>query len=229
MLAGETGAPDDARRRGASRARGHLLFAQSCGRPALASPALICVGGVMGSGKSTVAEALALRLGCAVVDADRTRKDLLGVGESTRLDHAAWSGAYDAATSERTYGELLRRAAVVLASGRSVIVDASFRARAARAHARAVAEAAGAIFRFVECRAPLDVCRARVARRPRGASDGRPAVFDEFAASFEAPSELAASERIVIDTTGAPEVVVDGLRGRLPAAPHELASPASAV
>jgi aminoglycoside phosphotransferase family enzyme/predicted kinase len=226
MLAGQPGAPDDVRRRGATSARGHLLFAQACGRPALASPALVCVGGVMGSGKSTVAEALAARLSCPVIDADRTRKELHGVTESTRLDDPAWSGAYDAAATERTYREVLRRAAVVLATGRSAIVDASFRAAAARAQARAVAEAAGATFRFVECRAPLEVCRARVAQRVRGPSDGRPAIFDELAASFETPVELAASERIAIDTTGAPDAIVDDLRERLPAAPHELASPA---
>jgi aminoglycoside phosphotransferase family enzyme/predicted kinase len=223
MLAGQAGADDAARRRAAESARRHLSLARATGRPAFVPPAMVCVGGVPGSGKSTIADALSEALSCPAVDADRTRKHLLGVTETTRMDDPVWTGAYSAEATERTYRETLRRAAVVLETGRSVIVDASFRAAATRRSARDVAQAAGATFRFVECRAPHDVCKDRVARRaasgdrsPDGPSDARPAIFDAFAASFESPEELSGSERTEVDTTGPLAAAVDRVRSCLP-------------
>jgi predicted kinase len=57
--------------------------------------------------------------------------------------------------------------------------------------------------RFVECRAPAALCRERLARRAGTAvpSDGRLAIFDDFAARFEPVTELSAGEHVVLDTT----------------------------
>jgi predicted kinase len=99
---------------------------------------------------------------------------------------------------------VLRRAAVVLASGRSVIVEASFRSRALRARVRELAARHGVPFRLVECHAPPAVCRARLRQRAHTASvsDGRLEIFDDFVASWEPIDELPADEHLVIDTSG---------------------------
>jgi len=217
MLAEDAGAPDETRRRAAAEARRHFLLALACTRKPVVEPMLVCVGGTIASGKSTIADALSDGLACPVVDADRTRKRMLGVETTTALDEAPWRGAYDLGFTERVYDEVLRRASVVLASNRWVIVDASFRSRAMRERARRIARERGLRVLFVECRCPAEVCRARLVRREheRGVSDGRLAIFDDFSASFEPMTELAPEEHVAVDTTRPNEVVLSALRGRI--------------
>lgn len=203
LLAADEGAGPALRARADAEARRYLLLALSAGRRSLVPPMLVCVGGMVASGKSTVAEHLGDELGAPVVEADRTRKHMLGVAPTVHLDAGSWSGAYAPAFTERVYGEVLRRADVVLASGRPVVVDASFRSREVRRLARALAESRRVPFRFVECRATVEVSRERLARRELepGVSDARLALFDEFRSHFEAVDEIRADEHMVCDTT----------------------------
>jgi aminoglycoside phosphotransferase family enzyme/predicted kinase len=201
ILANDAQAPEDLQRQAASEARRHFVLALAGTREWLVAPALICVGGLIASGKSTVAEALGEALSCPVVDADRTRKRMLKVEETRPLHDPAWQGAYDPGVTLRVYAEVLSRAASVLASGRSVVVDASFRSHSLREGARQLAKVRDIRLQFVECRAPVEVCRARLAHRHGGPSDGRLAIFDEFAARFEPVDEFSAGEHIVLDTS----------------------------
>jgi uncharacterized protein len=192
-----------ARARADHDARTYFLLALAAGRQSMLLPAVIAVGGVIASGKSTVAERVGLALSAPVVEADRTRKDVLGLQATRRVDDAAWQGAYDPKFTNRVYAEVLRRADVVLSSGRPVVIDASFRSRAMRRAAMDAARRHGVPFRFIECRADADVCRARLVERARerSISDGRLEIFDEFCARFEPVNELAADDHIVLDTT----------------------------
>jgi len=166
-------------------------------------PAVIAIGGVIGSGKSTIAAQASLELSAPVVEADRTRKAVLGTAATEPLDEPPWQGAYDPAVTEAVYAEVLRRADLVLTSGRPVIVDASFRSRAMRRAAQDLASRHNVPFRFIECRADPSICRSRLAARTRerGVSDGRLEIFDAFCARFEAVDELAVDDHIVLDTT----------------------------
>ncbi len=203
MLAADERASTSARERASAEARRYFMLALSSDRRALMAPVVVAVGGVIASGKSTVASWIAEDLSAPVVDADRTRKHMAGVAPTERLREAAWQGAYDPAFSERVYAEVLRRAGVVLDSGRPVVIDASFRSLAMRRAARELAGARGVPFRFVECRAPTDVCRARLRERERttGVSDGRLEIFDAFCESFEPVRELPSEEHLVVDTS----------------------------
>lgn len=201
ILANDLAAPDDVRIQAAALAHRHFVLALATTRPWLVPPALICVGGLIASGKSTVAEALGEALSCPVVDADRTRKSMLHVEETRPLHDPSWQGAYDPCVTDRVYEEVLSRVSSVLASGRSVVVDASFRSRAWRTRACDLAKSHGVRFRLVECRAPLEVCRERLARREGGPSDGRLAIFDDFAARFEPVDEFPAHNHMVLDTS----------------------------
>ena len=215
ILAADEGASEDVRRRAGEDARRHFVLAQACERPALLAPTLVCVGGLIASGKSTVSEALAEELSCPVIDADRTRKHMLGFGDEQRLSEAAWKGAYGLDTTRRVYAELLRRAAVVLGSGRSVVIDASFRSRRERERARALAQSLGMSFRFVECRAPVDECRRRLALRKGGPSDATTEIFDDFVARYETVEEIPPSQHVAIDTTRPLDRSLRELRARI--------------
>jgi aminoglycoside phosphotransferase family enzyme/predicted kinase/CBS domain-containing protein len=215
-----------ARRRAEDDARRYLLLALSAeGRP-LVPGALIAVGGIIASGKSTVAERASLDWGLPVIDADGTRKALLGLKATRPVREKAWEGAYDPAFTEQVYAEVLRRAEQVLISGRGVIIDASFRSRAAREAARELAGRYHVPFRFVECRADENASRARLAARARGSSvsDGRIEIFDAFRASFEPVEELPPDDHVLLDTTRSLDETIETLRARLDVCPVGLVS-----
>ena len=183
-------------------ARRHFALALATGRRSLLAPVVVAVGGVIASGKSTVAEALGDRLSAPVLDADRTRKRLVGLAPTEHDRSAAFEGPYSPAMTDRVYAELVTRASTVLASGRPVVLDASFRTSSMRQAARDLATAQGVPFLMVECRARPEVCRERLVQREQGASisDGRLAVFDAFCARTEPVTELSLAERLVVDT-----------------------------
>jgi aminoglycoside phosphotransferase family enzyme/predicted kinase len=203
LLATDERAEQGARERAATEARRYFLLALAAHRKPLLGPALVCVGGLIASGKSTLAEAIALEMSATVVDADRTRKQMLGVAPETRVHDPSWKGAYDLRFTEDVYAEVRRRAGVVLASGRPVVVDASLRSTSERRAMRELAQTHGVPIRFVECRADPELCRARLLRREResGVSDGRIAIFDDFCARFEPMTELQPREHLVVRTS----------------------------
>jgi uncharacterized protein len=90
------------------------------------APRLIAIGGLSGTGKSTVAAALAPRIGrppgARVLNSDRLRKQAFGVSPTARLPPEAYSSA----VSARVYERMFQEAALVAHMGWSVVVDAVF-------------------------------------------------------------------------------------------------------
>jgi aminoglycoside phosphotransferase family enzyme/predicted kinase len=202
MLAGDATAPDAARARARAEARRYFVLALAASRKSLLGPTVVAVGGIIASGKSTLAAAIADELGAPVIEADRTRKHMLGVSSTARVHEPPFKGAYDPRFTARVYDETMRRAGVVLASGRPVVLDASFRTPLLRERARKLSQDHGVPFRFVECRVDLETCRARLVEREtrERVSDGRLAILDDFCASYEPPTELLPDEHVVVDT-----------------------------
>jgi hypothetical protein len=202
MLAADPEASSEARARAEEVARRSFLLSLSARRAPLMAPSVVAIGGVIGSGKSTLAAALSGDMGAPVVEADRTRKQLLGVEPTVKLFEGSFHGAYDPSFTQKVYEEVLRRGSKVLASGRPVILDASFRSASMRRSARELAARFNVPFRFVECWADAEVCKSRLkARRvEREVSDGRLEIFDEFCRSFEAVTELSPGEHVRVDT-----------------------------
>lgn len=106
------------------------------------APRLIAVGGLSGTGKSTLAAALAPQIGAVPgavhLRSDVERKRLAGIAETERLPPEA----YTAAASAEVYRILLVRAHAALAAGHSVVVDAVFARESER---DAIAEVAGGL------------------------------------------------------------------------------------
>ncbi len=191
-----------AREQALADARRHFALSLSAERKSLLEPVVVAVGGVIASGKSTVAERLSDRLSAPVIDADRTRKHLIGMAPTAHDASGAFEGPYDPSVTDRVYAEMMARASIVLESGRPVVLDASFRNEHLRRGARELAIKHGAPFLFVECQASPEACRERLRRREAetSVSDGRLAIFDAFRARVEPATELSAAERIVLDT-----------------------------
>jgi predicted kinase len=214
----------ETRERVLREARHYFLLSLASSRPALCAPCVVAVGGVIGSGKSTIADRIGGELTAAVIEADRTRKDMLGVAATHNLREGAWSGAYDPAFTDQVYGEVFRRASAVLSSGRPVVLDASFRSREMRAAARALADMHDAPFLFVECRAPHETCRRRLVERAQttSVSDGRLEIFDAFCARFEPVEEFTPAEHVPLDTSRSVDASVAVLRERIECWPKSL-------
>jgi hypothetical protein len=211
LLEDDEGASAAARAHAGEQARKYYVLAEACAREPLARPMLVAVGGLIACGKSTLAHQLAERLAVPVIDSDRTRKQLAGVGALTPLPDDAFAGHYGPEASVATYGELQRRAEVVLRSKRSVILDASFRARADRLAALELAQRCGAGFLFVECTAAPATVQARLARRAAAPSisDGRPAIADAFASRYEPVDELAPDAHLRVRTDDPADSALD--------------------
>ena len=196
--------------RKAREAASFLALAASYLRHPPQSAPVIAVGGVIGSGKTTLAAALGLALELPVVSSDLTRKHLAGLAAT----EAGGAALYSDEHTRRTYAELCRRAGAVLDSGRGVILDATFAAPATRAQTRAIAHQAGRPFRLVELDCDDQTLRRRLGRRHDGASvsDARADRLGSFRRSYRAPDELPSRERLLLDGTLPVEELVRRVR-----------------
>lgn len=222
LLGADESTPFITREAARASARRYLSLAVAEERRPLTSPSVIAIGGVIASGKSTIAGELGRRVGAPVITSDRTRKFLSGARVDERLDTGHFRGAYAPEQTERVYEELVTRADAVLASGRAVILDASFRAAAQRASARRIAERHGVAFHFVECRAPIERLRSRLLEREtrKGeVSDARADLLETFLAEWEPADELPPRARHVLDTSLPLESSLERLLDALPLAP----------
>jgi uncharacterized protein len=157
------------------------------------------VGGLPGTGKSTLAAGLADAAGWSLLRSDEVRRDL-----GRNAGPAAYrTGAYSDASVEVTYRELLARARTALGLGESVVLDASWRHDAWRTMARRVAEETCADVVELRCEAPAEVAAARIAARSGGLSDARPETLAAMTADFDGWPEATA-----VDTTGNPVTAV---------------------
>jgi aminoglycoside phosphotransferase family enzyme/predicted kinase len=134
---------------------------------------LVAVGGLSGSGKSTVAAALAPELGARVLRSDVIRKRFFGVAPETRLP----ASAYAAEVSDRVYETFRQNAAAVLAAGYSVIIDAVSLRPEERQSFAALARAAAVPFAGLWLAAPERTMEHRLRTRRGDASDASPEVL----------------------------------------------------
>ena len=155
-------------------AAAYFAAAQTYLRPA--GPCLVAVGGVSGTGKTTLARHLAPDLGPApgavLIRSDVERKCLFGVAETERLPESAYRGEINA----RVYARMYARAETALAAGHGVVLEATFLRREDRARVRRLAETAGVPWCGLWLTAPDDTLKARVAARAGDASDATPSV-----------------------------------------------------
>jgi aminoglycoside phosphotransferase family enzyme/predicted kinase len=217
----------DPRRAEERRARARRLFLLSLAAPmrAILPPVVVALGGLVASGKSTLAARIAADIGAPVVSSDRTRDFMLGARAGGDPHEVHWERAYEEGFTQRGYDEVMRRAGAVLASGRPVVIDGCFRSVAQRATAREAAERFGHPILFVEARVPKALHRERL--RERALRDGVPEqtwidIAEELRAQWEPADELAPDEHLVVDTSAPLEESTLAIRRRLPTWPEGL-------
>jgi aminoglycoside phosphotransferase family enzyme/predicted kinase len=171
--------------------------------------ALVIMHGVSGSGKTTISRSLVESLPAIRLRSDVERKRVYGFEELARTGASPGAGIYTASATERTYERLAALGRDLLRHGYSVIVDATFLARAHRRRFEAIAAAAGVPFAIVDCVAPGNVLSSRLVKRHHDASEAGIAVLerqrdtqqplddDEWMASIVCDTSLEGCERDV--------------------------------
>lgn len=132
---------------------------------------LIALGGRSGTGKSTLASAIAPSLGqrpgAIILRSDVIRKVMAGQAPEAPLPPSA----YTPETSARVYAELVAQARACLAAGSACILDATFLSEKSEANLADITRDFDGVVKTLWLDAPIDVLRTRVAARRGDASD----------------------------------------------------------
>ena len=144
---------------------------------------LIAIGGLSGTGKTTLAQALAAQVGKAPgavhLRSDIERKNLYKVTELEPLP----AEAYRNETNAETYERLRHLSLLALQAGASVIVDALHRNTEERSALAEIGRKVNVPLTGFWLEAPIDVRIERVAKRENDASDANEAIVRQQAAT----------------------------------------------
>ena len=125
--------------------------------------------GFSASGKSTEAMRLVEKDGAIRIRSDVVRDSVLGGASEER---------YSAESRQAVYDRLLEGARGILESGWSVVVDATFLKRSNREQFLRLAESRKIFFRIVDCEAPIEHLKKRIAARKNDPSEADASVID---------------------------------------------------
>jgi len=200
-VAARSNRPDDAAR--------YLDQAHAYLRPP--PPAVVAVGGLPGTGKTTLARALAPRFGAApgalVLRSDEIRKRLMGVPPEQRLPQAG----YAPEVSARVFQELADLTARAVKAGHAVVADAMFLDPAQRTMIEAAA--GGAPFHGLWLQAPIAALEERIQARTGDASDATVSVLRAVQPNDTGPGQWTAIDSR--DAQTACHLAIDALRPHL--------------
>jgi hypothetical protein len=173
------------------------------------TPRLLAIGGLSGTGKSTLAAAVAPRLsgpcGARLLRTDVIRKAAVGAPPAA----PAASQAYQPEARAAIYTLLAEQAGEALRAGSSVVADGTFREPTARAQIEAASK--GHPFLGLWLKAPASVRGGRVTARRNDASDATAAV----ALEQTEPEGLKAAWR-VLDADRTVDRLADDVGALLP-------------
>jgi len=191
--------PAAERERALQQSRAFWLFALSTLEQPGKRPALIFMGGLPGTGKSTLAAQLAAQAGFQVIRSDVVRKELVRAANMAQGVVKAANDIYSPEWTDRTYAECLRQAESLLFAGQRVLVDANFREEPRRRTFLQAAARWGVAAGFLRCEADPRTVRQRLAERQGDASDADWTVYEQLAGQWEpAGSAIAAVTRVIV-------------------------------
>ena len=126
---------------------------------------LVLIGGLPGTGKSTLSRGLSARDDIVAISSDVVRVEV-AVGAISNADSRALpDDRYSDAAVASIYHVMIERAEHALRSGRTVVLDASWKSAALRAMARSVGENASCDVVELRCVADALVAEARIIER----------------------------------------------------------------
>jgi predicted kinase len=185
----------------AAEARRYFDLARDFMRPH--PPRLLAIGGLSGTGKSTIAAIIAGRLAQAparVLRSDVIRKRLFGAAPEQRLP----GDAYSKEATERVYAKLDSEARSSIAAGCSVILDAVSAKAEERAAFAALALKLNVPFDGIWLEAAPEVLRQRIGARKNDASDADVAILEK-----QLGYDLGALDWRRIDASSLPDAVAE--------------------
>jgi aminoglycoside phosphotransferase family enzyme/predicted kinase len=165
-------------------------------------PEIILIGGLMGTGKTTLATQISRNRGHVRVSTDEARKSHFGLPTETHLYDRYGEGIYDKKSNKVTYEKLYSIASRNLNKGHSVVVDASFSDKNERQRFYSLGAKLNLPIKFVLCSAPEEVIKKRLLDREksgRGPSDGRWDLYEDQKRSYH-PLDQSKEQYIEIDT-----------------------------
>jgi aminoglycoside phosphotransferase family enzyme/predicted kinase len=158
-------------------AQKHLSLADRYARPWL-RPLVLVVGGLAGTGKTTLAMAVGEALGAEVLRTDVLRQELFGAGPHPAQ---ADGSIYSSQARERVYELMFRRAAALNTDRISVVLDGTFSKAEALLGAQRVTSDPSSAFLAIECVCRPEIAHGRISGRLAAgtdASDARPEIHD---------------------------------------------------
>lgn len=131
---------------------------------------LICLQGLSGSGKTTVANFLSSTLNIPVYHSDVERKKLFGLSPTANSSLANLD-IYTKEATKRTFHKLYELALEALSAQQSVLLDAAFLRHHERLRMQQLARDTGALFLIVKCQAGQQIMIDRIRTRQRLGND----------------------------------------------------------
>lgn len=157
---------------------------------------LIVIGGGPGTGKTTLAHALADQIGAQVISTDVVRQELQQSGAIAGRVGDLDAGLYAPENVSAVYDEVLRRARSLLSGGSTVILDGTWRDARQRERARTAGTETGSPVVEFECLVSLSQAADRIVTRGLSPSDATPQIAAALAGQDAEPDHGFA-----IDTT----------------------------
>lgn len=192
--------PEAERNASLAKARAYWLFALGELEDPEQRPCLVMVGGLPGTGKSTLARNLASQAKFEVIRSDVVRKEIAGLTGEAKATNSYQEGIYSPEWTHRTYAECLRRTGELLFKGKRVVVDASFREENFRRHFIDAAVHWGVPVTWILCEADSEAVQTRLRSRRGDVSDADWSVYLNAAAAWEQPSQQTLEVTQVIFT-----------------------------
>jgi predicted kinase len=202
MKLADAAIPEASRSAALARARAFWLFARAELEEPGSRPCWVLVAGLPGTGKSSLARALAQHAGFSVLRSDEVRKELAGQGGRSSAPTSFGEGLYTPDWDDRTYADCLRRAEELVFQGKRVLLDATFRSEARRRQFLDAARHWGITGCLLLCQADRDVVRHRLDARQADASDAGWTIYQEVVRSWEEPGPIIRQVTRTIDTGG---------------------------
>ena len=190
-----------------SEARQYFDLAESLLTPA--RTVVVAIGGLSGTGKSTIASLVAPYLGLApgarILNSDRIRKRLHGVPVNAKLPN----GAYRPEVSEKVYAILRQETERALHVGFAVVVDAVFDLPREREKLEQLAVGGRIPFTGYWLQAPTEALVSRVATRQKGPSDATADVI-----RMQAERDYGKIDWVRLDASQEPAIIKDDILQR---------------
>ena len=153
-------------------------------------PVLFIVGGLTGTGKSTVAQKIAVDYQAVLVNTDVVRKEMAGIDKFEPYKDAFNTGLYTPNNIDKTYEQVIAKARSLLKQGRSAVLDATFVYQQHRDMAISLAKDLRLPLIILQCICKPELVKQRLEKRlmEKSVSDGRWAIYQQQIATMDSYS-----------------------------------------